>query len=891
MLAASGLTFEDVTARVYAADDAKTVFQARAFFPGTVDQYGAIDPAGDDAIIAYYDIDGLPVTYELKDKKGNPTGKKREFFRVRWQHPSEHLDKDGKAAKYKTPYGAGTPMYIPERLRKAYRENRSIERLFIQEGEKKAEKACKHGMLSVAVSGIQNIGMGGRLPEDVIKIIQRCGVKEVVFLLDADCFELSANLKIGDNVLRRPRSFFCAVRSYKEYFQSLRNRDLYVEIYFGHVIKNEAGDKGVDDLLANSLAGREQELIDDLEFAANEKSHAGKYVQLYKVTSMTEHKLEEIWSLHSSAAFAERYRDVLKDMPEFTVGRHRWKFSPEGKLESAQPVEPDEKYWIEKEGAKGKKYLEFRYGRCFKFLQNRGFGRYLRPSGDFCLIRLEKPFVRTVEPWEVRDFVLTFSKIVISDEEVCELLYRGGPQYLGPDKLSHLDFIQPSFEPPARERHTFFFEKSCWLVTAEAITNVEYFDVHHHVWADVKKSFPAALLPPLVSVSRNAEGKFSCTLTEHGQMCHYLRFLQNASNFTWRKERLIREGRDGIVIADEERYDNTLHLVAKLCAIGYMVAAGKNRSAAKAVVGMDGMQSEVGASNGRSGKGLIGDLLKLLIPTCYLNGKGIDIKGDRFVWDELTERHRCVVIDDTEKDFNFEMLFANITGDWNVNYKGGRRCTFPFATSPKIYISTNHAIRGEGSSFRDRQWLLAFSDYYNENHRPPDDFGLMFFDEWDFEQWNLTWNLIAQCVQLYLRYGCVESPSERLEARRLRQSVGEELLSWAEEYFSDPSRRNTPIPRSDMRDSFLAIAPDKRRYYTPSLFKKKIVAYCALKGYKFNPHKYDPATGAPYQLDKDGKPFIDDKRHGVEYFTVGDENFAAAPDATDDEESVLQTPF
>ena len=358
--------------------------------------------------------------------------------------------------------------------------------------------------------------------------------------------------------------------------------------------------------------------------------------------------------------------------------------------------------------------------------------------------------------------------------------------------------------------------------------------------------------PQLVVVDSNGRGKFSVTLTEEGKKCHFLRFLENTSNFTWRKEQLIAARKPDVVVTEDELYDNTLHLIAKLCAIGYMAIGAKDRSTAKAVVAMDGTQSEVGTSNGRSGKSIIGELLKRVMPTCYISGRTIDLESDRFVWDEVGEKTRAVFVDDVKPGFNFELLFANITGDWGVNHKGGRRCTLPFATSPKIYITTNHALRGEGSSFRDRQWLIAFSDYYNDKRRPVDDFGVMFFDEWDFEQWNLTWNLIAQCVQLYFLYGCIESPAERLEVKRLRQSMGEEFLSWAEEYFSDHSRRNVQIPRRDLYSSFIEYAPDQRKWCKATAFKNKVKDYCTWKQYKFNPHKYDPVTGLPYQLDKVG---------------------------------------
>jgi hypothetical protein len=886
MLEESGLTFNDVTANIYESSDTKTTFRRPTFFKGTVNDRGDIDHEGDDVIIAYYGLDGLPITYELKDKKGKPTGKIKEFFRIRWQYPAEHLDKDGKPFKYRTPYGAGTPVYIPEKLRAAYRASQAIHRLFIQEGEKKAEKACKHGLMSIGISGIQNIGMNGRLPEDVIKIIERCQVKEVVFLLDADCFDLSDSIKIGERIEKRPRNFFYAVRNYKEYFRSLKNRELYVEILFGYLLKNDAGDKGVDDLLANTLTGKENELAADIEYAVNEKNHTGRFVKLHKITTYTDHKLEEIWSLNNTVDFANKYKDFLQKLPEFTFGRHRWHFNEHGELESTQPIEPDEQYWEERHrvdrlGRDAVSY-EFRYTRCFNFLRNRGFGRYLRPSGDYCFIKLEALFVRTVESWEIRDFVTEFTKMV-AVEDVLEMLYRGGPQYLGPDKLSHLAFIQPAFENPERDKHLFYFSEKCWLVNKNEIIETDYSAIQHHLWVDIKKDFAAQRLSePVIRVTRDHDGKFAYTITAAGKKCHYLRFLENTANFTWKKQQLIKDGNKEVVITPDELYDNVQHLIARLCAIGYMIVSAKDRSVAKAVVAMDGKQSEVGTSNGRSGKSLIGDLLKHATPAIYINGKTVDLEGDKFVWDELTEKQRTVVIDDVRPGFNVEMLFANITGDWNINYKGGRRCTLPFNTSPKIYLTTNHTLKGEGASFRDRQWIIAFSDFYNDKHKPLDDFGVMFFDEWDFEQWNLTWNLLAECVQLYFRYGCIQSPQERIETRRLRSNMGEEFLAWAEEYFSDNHKRNRRLPRKELYDAFLEHAPAQRKYCSTTAFKTKILSYCKWKGYTFNPHKYDPVTGIPFQIDKDGQPVIDDKSGGVEYFTIGDKNFAGTGNPDDD---------
>lgn len=873
MLAESGLTDEDVTARVYKTDDEKSIFQSRTFRPGTLDSFGNI-VAGDDVIIEYYDLDGYPVRYEAKDKKGKPSGTMKEYYRVRWQFPHEHLDKNGKPFKYKSPPGSSTFIYIPERLRAAYKAKTVIPRLYIQEGEKKAEKACKHGMPSVAVSGIQNLGLNGRLPEDLIKIIQTCKIEEVVFILDADWDELSALLKVTDQAEKRPRLFFSAVRNYKEYMRTLKNRDLYVEIYFGYVLKNEAGDKGVDDLLANTLRDKENELSSDIDLLINEKDLKGQYIQLHKITTATDYKIMEIWGLHNPKVFAERHKAVLKDLPEFLIGKHKWRINESGELESAQPIESDEQYWEEVErmdrSGNARTSFEFKYVRARRFLEHRGFGRYMRMDGEFDFIHVTHPVVRPVQHWEIQDYIFDFTDANCK-EEVNEMIAKGCVQYFGPDKLKQLSFIEPNFQSPARDRQLFYFEDICWEVSANEIKEVDYSSVTHHIWNEQRKRIPARLTPDLIRVSKKSD-KFSYELTELGKQCHFLRFLENTSNFTWRKEAMRSKGQE-IVITDEELYENVVHMVAKLCAIGYMLVECKDRAVAKALVAMDGKQSEVGVSNGRSGKSLVGELFKNVRSTVYINGKKQDLATDNFLWDEVTEKTKTVFLDDVRPGFDFESMFANITGDWAVNYKGGRRCTLPFATSPKLYITTNHALNGEGGSFKDRQWLIAFSDFYNDQHKPTHDFGVMFFDEWDFEQWNLTWNMLAKCVQLYLQYGVVESPGERLDARILRQAMGEEFLSWAEEYFSSSEKLNTQIIRKEIFDSFLEMFPDQRKWCKSTLFKKRIMKYCEWKGYKFNPHRYDGITGKPMYFDKDGNPDINDKSGGVEYFTIGDANF------------------
>jgi len=873
MLLQSGLTADDVKAPIISITDTHTTTANSIFRSGTMDAKGEATTNGDDVIIEYYDLEGNPCMYD-EVIKGKPTGKRKVFFRVRYQFPDEHLDRDGKPVKYRSPYGSGTFLYIPEKIRELYRTGQKLpeNRLFLQEGEKKAEKACKHGIMSVGLSGIHNIAAKGKLPEDLIKIIQKLEVKEVVLIFDADWNELSHNIKITDSVEKRPRTFYYAAKNYKEYMYSLKNRGIYVETYIGNVKPNEKGDKGIDDLMANTLKDNPDAIKADIEFLIAEKNLNGKYIQLYKITAWPDSRLEELWCLNNVKSFAKLHYENLKGLPEFKIGKYTWRFNAQGDVESAQPIENDEQFWEEnqKKTAEGYKTVyEFIYENNLIFLQNRGFGRYRSIDGTVKFCHVQHPVVNLVTHNDVRDYVKDFIR-KIGKKGVLEMLHRGGPQYLGPDKLSDLNYIEPAFEKADREKQRFYFKSFAWEVTANGAKQIDYTDITYNIWEEEKHEFePRLCAESLINISLDENDKWQYELTPEGKRCQFLQFMINASDFTWRKEQQISQGQTDVTVEPEELYENKIHLVSKMAAIGYLLLAAKDKSVPRAVIAMDGKQSEIGESNGRTGKSLIGDALTQIMPTLYISGKTKDIEGDQFLWTEMTDKTKLVFIDDVRVNFNIEFLFPCITGDWKVNYKGGGRATIPFNQSPKIYIPTNHALNGQGSSYSARQWIVAFSDYYNDVHQPKDDFGCLFFDEWDYDQWNLYWNFAANCVQVYLKFGVVQAPGERIETRQLRQQMGETFLSWADEYFCNPDKLDTRLIRKDLFDDYLKYSNLPPKLISPTAFKNKIKAFCIWKGYQFNPHMYDPVSGNPLKHDKDGKPEIDDKSGGVERFWIG----------------------
>ncbi len=865
----SGLTVKDQKATVYI--DENTTEIRDVFLPGTRDQYGKI-VSGDDMIIWFYDLDGKEVMYQ-KPKKD----KLERLYRIRWQNPSIHLDKHGRPMKYSSPYGSGTHLYIPELIREKYQSGRIIKRLFLQEGEKKAEKACKHGIPSVGIMGIHNIAYSGKLPYEFQLIVNKCKVEEIILVLDNDWDHLSENIKPGDKVDQRPWSFFHAVKNFRDYFKTFINQGVYLELYFIYIKDNKNNDKGIDDLLTNTLKHKKDllgdtELLDDIKKAINEKDGDAKYVQLHKISTLSDLKLMELWSLQSAEIFAEKHIDTLRNIPEFKIGKLKWRIDNDDKLVLAQPLQNDEIYWHEivsqdSAGNETVKY-HFDYENSYNFLRNRGFGRIMMEDGKYNFCRIEDRVVTIKEQYEIKDFVMQFTKEV-APKDVRNMLYRGGHYFFGPHSIGNIDFVEPRFEIAAKNFQYLFFKDKFWKITAEDIIEKPISELEHYVWSENINDFEAKLLKDeLIKIEeidkKENPGEYGFELTEQGKKCHYLRFLINSSNFFWEKDH------DDLILA--EHLETTMHIINKLTAKGYLLHKHFNESKAKQVIGMDGKMSEVGASNGGTGKSIFGDAIGNIIPQVAIGGKYKKITEDPFIFENVSAKTDNVFIDDVRANFDHEFLFPFITGKFSVNGKGDKKFTIKKEDTPKIYTTTNHAPYNQDTSFKRRQFFIAFSDFYNDKHVPIDDFGTNFFSEWNNQQQNLWLNLAARCIQLYFKLGLVPCPRERLEARRLRQHIGEDMLGWADEYFGynelkesfeDEETINTKHARKDLFDNLISKNKKLLRYLTQTTFKKKFKSYCEYRQTTFNPHK----------LDQGGNPGQNDKTGGVEYFTIGDENY------------------
>ncbi len=862
----SGLKVADVMATV---NDGKYTSLESPFQQGTFGPGFSIDPQGSDMLIRYYDLHGRPMKYTAK---GSPTP--RTYARVRYLNPDLHKS-GGKPMKYQTPTGAPSRAYIPQYIRDRFQNKDIIETLFLQEGEKKAEKACKHGMPSIGIQGINNIGtVDSGLLQDIQDVIKTCQVQNVVLMMDSDWDDLHKNITVGDRADKRPNSFASAVVKFNQFMKSLRNIDIEVEAWWGHVNVNDFCDKGIDDLLCNTLRAREDSLMPDAEMAMNSTNGKGEFVTIVKISTMTDMKIRDLWSLSDHQAFYERHSKQLSSLSSFRIGGVRYKVE-DGKIIAISRYSSDVDIFSITENDKGAKKVSLNYKETMQFLGASGFHRMLDgdiSSSSYELVQIDDGIVDRIPSFRVRDFVRQYILSNSKDPLVHEYFYSKLDVLLPDKKLEGLPIIRDEFSNVEPFVQRTYYNNGQVEITASSITPGKSIN---NVWRSriVPRNFQRV---PIIEDISKTGSCYTIRLTDAAKKCEFLTYLRNTSNNYY----LHNSPRE---VTDDEYWEWNQHIVNKITAIGYLLAEWKPSAERKAVVIQDHLMSEVGQSNGGAGKSIMGNALSYIIPQVSIAGSMFK-KDDQFAFSSVNRTTRNIFIDDIKPNFDFKHIYPLITGDMEINPKGKDRYAIKVNESPKILLTTNHSINGasEGST-RRRIIYMEYSNWYNPEHTPVHDFDHMLFDDWDAEQWNLFDNLMAECVMFYLRsydknwvdkgVGVVPPPMKQIELRTLRQEMSETFLQWAEEYY-DPSgtHLNEREQRTDVFNSFIEFAGTSGHGISRSNILKKVRAFCRYKGYDLNINKQNE-TGKYYMDWKKDNPddsFIggNDKAGGKEYFTV-----------------------
>jgi len=270
---------------------------------------------------------------------------------------------------------------------------------------------------------------------------------------------------------------------------------------------------------------------------------------------------------------------------------------------------------------------------------------------------------------------------------------------------------------------------------------------------------------------------------------------------------------------DEKRYK------AFQTVIGYLMHSYKTNSNNKAIIFNDEIISET--PNGRSGKGLFWNALRRLKNVNSLDGKTFDFNKS-FPYQSVSTDCQILVFDDVKKNFTFENLFSVITEGITIEYKGKDSIKLDVTESPKIIITTNYTVRGEGASFVDRMYEVEMSSYFNENHTPIKEFGHELFNDWDEAEWSRFDNYMMECVSIYLREGLVPMPTVNLKERKLINDLGVEMIQFCETIEKDEWHKVF-----DLFLKFQQMYPEKKNTITQNKITIGVKAWCKNQGYTY----------------------------------------------------------
>jgi hypothetical protein len=415
------------------------------------------------------------------------------------------------------------------------------------------------------------------------------------------------------------------------------------------------------------------------------------------------------------------------------------------------------------------------------FLERNGFKKHF-PEGsqkpNWVFIQSNKVIETSTE--KIKDFVLDY---LIQRQEINIWKYCAGYQNLFSENLlAMLETVELMMLKDTKFKSYLAFENGILEITKNEVKLIDYIDVNGYVWESQIINRPWETLADFEN--------------------EYKIFINNISN----KEPLAVE-----------------------CVIGYLLSTYKNKMNNKAIILNDEVISE--NPEGGTGKGLFVQGLRQIRRVSILDGKSFDDKKS-FPYQTVSQETQVLVFDDVKKNFDFESKFSLVTEGMTLERKNKDAIRLKVEDSPKMVISTNYAIRGEGNSHDRRRFELEIAQYYGKNLTPYDEFGKQLFDDWELDEFLKFDNYMVYCLQSYLKNGLVKQNAKNLKMRKFIAETSMELFEW----ISDTE--NCPIGiRNDKRiyfNKFTDEYQDFKRYLTQKKFNIWIQKYCNFQGLEYS---------------------------------------------------------
>ena len=415
------------------------------------------------------------------------------------------------------------------------------------------------------------------------------------------------------------------------------------------------------------------------------------------------------------------------------------------------------------------------------FLERNGFKKFF--SGDSLkpsFVKVESNIVHETSTEKIKDFVLNYL-LNLDEDKVWS--YCVNYQIMFSDNyLQFLDSIELLMLKDTRSKSFVAYRNGILHVTKDKLVLNDYTDCDGYIWKN--QIIDREFTPSKVTTN------------------DYKVFINNISG--------------GEPLAFE-------------CTIGYLLHTFKNKVNNKAIM----LNDEVISDNpeGGTGKGLFVQGLKQIRRTGILDGKAFDDKKS-FPYQTISQDTQILVFDDVKKNFDFESKFSLVTEGITLERKNKDAIKLTVEDSPKVVVSTNYAIKGEGNSHNRRRHEMEFAQHYNSSRTPYDEFKRQLFDDWNDNDYVPFDNYMVGCIQKYFDFGLIEQANAKnIKVRRFIAETSMEFVDWITD--KDNECVDKRINKRNFYDQFVEDYQDYKKWLTQKKFNIWVQKYSRYSSYEY----------------------------------------------------------
>lgn len=449
--------------------------------------------------------------------------------------------------------------------------------------------------------------------------------------------------------------------------------------------------------------------------------------------------------------------DRVQEVAERVVEEYSEEHNAEAKKENAKFVQ----FWYADEDEKisiNKYYFR-------DFIVAKGVYRY-GIDKKWILVRIQNNIVEEIEKDELKRIVMSYLE-EMKEFEVWEVIANRVSSVFSDDYLELVPKKQIDFYRDDRKSISIFYANGVIKIGASEIKFIEWDKFDGYVWK-----------------SKVLDRDITILSKDDSMKNDFVTFLANVSK------------------NDENRFQ------ALICTIGYLIHAYKDKANIPAVILNDEVISD--DPEGGTGKGIIVDCVARFKKIDIIDGMLFDF-SDKFRYQTVNIDTDIIFFDDAKKGFEFQKLFSSLTTGLDVEKKSGLKFKMPFAISPKIVISTNYAIKGNGSSYERRKHEIEIAPHYSNSFTPLQEFGKMLIDDFTPEEFNAFDNFVIRCCAAYLIKGLVKQELINQPLKQLYASTEHEFVDFMkEEYFFEVGKSQPyRIDQSEAFDKYYRLYKTK----------------------------------------------------------------------------------